>query len=563
MRAQDYQCHVGSIRQAAGVRIRVHSALMDEPLNEQIRYLELRLAECLARPLMHTRQIAAYRQQVALASAESTGLGYLRSMVETGTTMEITRAEWLDRYRNWAEIYRALGDEVRVGTAQANWQAAESAGAGPELMSALLHVKGQSSLREHASDANLSCLHSLVATLLEWRVVEAKPYRREYARTCTALWTTMQRNDPGCTWQRLCEYPPYRSRLPFARPQLRVLGSWLEQIVGPMAHSSGASPVAESVERTSDGSNPSASSNTVPPEPTELIMAVPSARQAASAYHLTYQSLDGTDPANHELCRLYQRIFELEAEAESGPAFLRAMAEADLYCQLARVPQLALSRRGLARSSGRSQPHAEHHFGALEQALLACRSPTEIEYEVERASRMFAVEVTWNDILLAFLARPVAAICSYVAEPDELRRNVVVASYRVVEELFGRGWQGMWAVPRLWDMFCKVWFAESRPSAVADPSQWGGHLGELGTAMVARVREAALQRVMEKSAFETPEDMLAYLGQGLRWALGVEIETPLGVGTDRDLILWGQPVDLEQLHVRLRAPGRPMIELSR
>ena len=565
---------------------------MDEALRDQVRYLELRLAECTARPALHRAQLAAYDRQLHMARSADSAIDYLRQLIATGTTMAITRAEWIDRYRNWGCVYRALGDEIRSQTADSNRQAAEKTASDHGLMAALLAIKARNSPIEHRADANQGHLHSLMAALLDWRITRDTPSVESRAQAVKALFAAMRDNDPRCTWARICTYPPYRHRLPFSDAKLARLGDWLEQVVGPDARAhDAAEELVTGQESVHTEGRPAGGPTPGSPGPavSDLELAIPDARQAALAYHLTYDALDSADPANREVCALYELIFELEARAASGPAFLRAMAENDLYCRLARAPQLVDTRAALGRAAGQSQPHAEYHYRQLEQALLGCHSPTEVEYEVERAARMFAVEVAWNNILLGFVTRVLTAVSTQIAEPDEYRRRVVVASHQVLCELLDESWDGIMATPRFADMFERVWFARGRVLGAPFADGLGARFGELGSAPLFSLREASLQRIVEKSAqleadgapdieerlvalragpaFSAPGEMRAYLDAGLHQALAGQA-APSGHARDRGeadsppLVLWGRPVTLYRLHDELARPARPPVQLA-
>src|SRR5690349_2013746 len=87
---------------------------MDPVLTDQIRYYEIRLADCSVRPELHGRQIAAYQRRLAMARAAADAQGFYREMQATGTAMESARAEWADRYDGALRIHRALGDDRKA-----------------------------------------------------------------------------------------------------------------------------------------------------------------------------------------------------------------------------------------------------------------------------------------------------------------------------------------------------------------------------------------------------------------------------------------------------------------
>lgn len=566
----------------------------DPLLRDQLRYLELRLAECRARPELHRHQIAAYEHQIELARRSPTALAYLEAMERTGTTLEIVRAEWLDRYGNWSCIYRALGNEERQRAAELNVAAARAAHSPHDFAVALSAAKLKSGALQQGIDTSLSALPGLLIALVDWATEADASAREELQGTVAALWAVMRANDPACTWQRICRYSPYRQRIPFDDTRMQTIGSWLRQAVGaeacdrpagePRARESArrqdqaASPTGSAPDRSASDRSASGSTASGGAASGSTAARVPTAQEAARAYHLAHDALDRGDPALDSTRRVYQRIFELEAAAGSGPTFLRLMAEEGIYVQLAREPQIAVAQKGLSHCRDLSQPHLEHHYRALLDALHRSRSPTEVEYELERLGEYAAAESAWNDVFLRYAVKAITAAASLQADPGEARRQTAAASYRVVCNLFGRDWDAMFQTSRVWDFFCKVMFTRGQQIAPTDVTSPGTQLGEIGFPAVQGVREATIWRAMERlqqadtavddpvaqlagaPQFTAPEDMKAYLTELLHRALaGSHTATPGDAAPA--LLLWGQRVPLDDLLDALGNPPRPEVEL--
>lgn len=560
---------------------------MDRPLRDQIRYLELRLAECSARPALHAEQIRAYQAQLALARQSDTGIEYLERLMRSGTVMAVVRAEWIDRARNQACIHRALGSQERARAAEIALEAAHHAPADMDFLAHVIPAQIRAAACVQAAEASERLLPGLMLALLEWQVAPEGPARAAFAADVATIWASMRAHDPACTWRRVCEYPPYRLRLPFDGPRLAWLGERLRHVVGADACDSPlANPAGEHV--LAEHEPPAAASQS---SGAAAVIAVPTAEHAAAGYRAAREALDPTAPHAAEMAALYERVAELERAAEDGPAFLRAMAEEDMYTRLARTPPLCAARAGLARAQGRGQPHAVHHFRALEQALLACQSPADVDHEVERAQAMYAVESAWCQILLSYASRVIAAVARYLAEPDARAAHQVEASHQVLRTCLGVDWDGLFANPWIAELWQHVWFERARTLA-ADPSgSLGAAAGEVGAALIGALREAALARVIERSAqvaaadpkraeerlralrsqpvFQTAAELRAYLDQGFITALGGRAAAPDPRPRPRPapdprprFLLWGEEIQPHALLDRLGRPARPAVALS-
>src|SRR5690606_9225421 len=97
----------------------------------------------------------------------------------------------------------------------------------------VIAAKLESAALQRAAEASASALPSLFVALLDWATETAAGVRDELRGMVETFWRQLQEHDPGCTWQRVCEHPPYRHRIPFDDARLSIIGGWLRQAVGP------------------------------------------------------------------------------------------------------------------------------------------------------------------------------------------------------------------------------------------------------------------------------------------------------------------------------------------
>ncbi len=560
----------------------------DDFMREQLGYLELRLAECTARPELHHYQIEAYRHHLELARAIGRTDRYLALLERTGDLFELSRAEWLDRYYNLARLHHALGDDRRMMAAALNFGPVAGATSHADLAARIAAVHGQAKAIEQDVEFSLIALSRLVIALMEW-VTEAPAGRAEKLAEVRARWTMLSQRDPGCSWRRISRHRPYRDRIPFTDGRLATIGSWLAMALGEQAEPSEAAPApidpAPYLRRVEaplpDRAELLAGLATMPP----VTASVPSAARAARGYHVTAAALDPRDRYTARSRAAYQRIFEIEAEAGDAVTFARRVAEAGLMVELPRAREIELAEKCLAHSRATLQPHVEHHYTSLIAALERSASPTEVEFELNRHDQLFSVEFAWHDILLHYMTRAIDAVIGYDLGATEPRRQTVVKSYRMVANFFGRDWDQMLRTPRIREHITRVLFPTGRESQARLEARDGAYYGEVGFHRVGVLREAAIAhaiRLAERGQLASPEQMRAYatelverglfgsaaemtsyLSQLFAQAMASEsAEVELGPPERHKVVLWGEPIHIDDLLDLQVAPPRPRVVLS-
>lgn len=505
-----------------------------------IRYLESRLSACRAWPALHRHQIAAYERLLDLAHAVSDAASYYRELQARELTLVAVRAEWLDRYHGAACIHGALGDETQRGAAAARFHAGQQR----DFLAAITAIEQQSAARIAAARTSQDLLAPLLMSLLDWRIEEDAGQRERRLGEVRGLWGVIQDADPGCTWERICSYPPYRNRIPFDDTGLTLLGDWLAQALA------GAVQAPETADEPDEPAEPAEPDEPAePPAAPAAAPAAPTARALAHAYHVIHEAQDWT--GRDATRQVYERILALEADVErkdggDGDAFLRRMAEEDLFTHLARAPHLDWAEDLRAHGAGRSQSTMTHHASAMATAMAACPTPTAVEYECWRLDACFDVESAWDQILVHYALRPLTAVLASAPGVGATVREGVAAQ----AALFGTTWDALLATPRLWDFVCR----DLVPAMFGQQPPIGARRGEVGSAVV---QAAALSA--SRPASDAPADVRAHLAAVMATAMGAPATaTPDG----RALVLWGQPVALDDLTDRLAAPPRPAIALD-
>jgi hypothetical protein len=516
-----------------------------------IRYLESRLSACRAWPALHRHQIAAYERLLDLARGALDAADYYRELHARELTLIAVRAEWLDRYHGAACIYGALGDEAQRGAAAARFHAGQQR----DFLAAIT-AEQRSAGRIAAARTSQDALAPLLMSLLDWRIEADAGQREHRLGEVRGLWGVIRDADPGCTWERICSYPPYRNRIPFDDTGLVLLGDWLALALAGAVEApetaSGAAEPGDHAEPNEHAEHAEPDEHAEPGEPPAAPAAAPAptARALAHAYHVIYEAQDWT--GRDATRQVYERILALEAEVErqdggDGDAFLRRMAEEDLFTHLARAPHLDWAEDLRAHGAGRSQSTMTHHASVMATAMAACPTPTAVEYERWLLDACFDVESAWDQILVHYALRPLAAVLASAPGVGATVREGIAAQ----AALFGTTWDALLATPRLRDFICR----DLVPAMFGQQPLIGARRGEVGSAVV---QAAAL--ATSRPASDAPADVRAYLAALMTTAVGTPATAAPAGG--RALVLWGQPVALDDLADRLAAPPRPAIALD-
>ena len=182
------------------------------------RYLEARLAECLARPDLCAHASAAYRAVLA----------DVRAGKDAGDLFALARADSLDRYANLARSHERLGDERKARANQICFDAAERATGHADLVLRLTKANDAAMPLELAANR----AGGLVSQLLDAvpLFLTGTPSEKQAAKLrMKTAWQELRTIEPGFTPARIRAYPPYRSRVPFDDARLAQIERAIEQ----------------------------------------------------------------------------------------------------------------------------------------------------------------------------------------------------------------------------------------------------------------------------------------------------------------------------------------------
>ncbi|ACY18713.1 hypothetical protein Hoch_6241 [Haliangium ochraceum DSM 14365] len=526
--------------------------------------------------------MAAYSELLELARVSEDAASYHREVQRRGLAMSTTRAEWLDRYRAFASVQAALGDEAQRQAAAARFHAGHEA----RFLPAILAVEEPTAAAITAARAAQQALSTLLMTLLEWRVADRDETRALRREELLAQWRLLRANDPGCDWQRVSLHPPYRARIPFDDAGLAALGDWLREAIGDA--DTGGAEVSGGVDQSSesgaatpesdpaDGAHAAADAHDHAPNHDHDhdhgcagdgdAPAQPKVAALVQSYRMVYELSDWTDKERSR--RAYERIFALEHELSpdaEGTELLARMAEDGVHLDLVSAPHIDWAERHRAHAAQRSQPVMQHHAQALAEAAAHAPTATVVEIERLRLDACYETESAWDQLLVHAALRPLYAVLGDFPESE----RAVAASAAAVQALFGAPWHEVLEAPRLRDFFRR----ELAPALDARPPGPGAQLGDVGSLLVRRAAQqplsenqddadacwsAVLERIrgaLARAAAAEQSDMSEDEPETQAETAPTETERPR-------LRLWGQAVALGDIAERLAAPPRPRVDFA-
>jgi hypothetical protein len=535
-------------------------------LEQHVRYLEVRIADCDARPDLHRHQAAALRYLVERARAIGEPSAYNAA---TGDLFELSRSEQLDRWHNAAAVALAIGDLRKAAAAMLLYQAGRDARSHVDFYVKVAAAHATATELGNRSDSARSALVPIISGLIDWQTRGVPELRNAALEQVRVFWNRLREHDPAASWDRLVHYRPYRLRLPFDTIGMELVRMWLAEAIGdgaiagdPAASDDPAVPDLAAAARD----YAAAVGADIEPAPQRPDEEVP-IEAVLAGYRAAADGEPSDDAgARAEVRAVYDQIFAL-ADAAGTPQFMLRLAESRLPARLASVRLLAETRSNLAHARPLSQPHAIFHHSTLAAALERARTTTEVEHLNDWAVTCFLIERDWSEIVLASALRPLGAGADWALEPGELQREGVVAGSAAAAALLGRVPHALLDTPRIADFFARAMAPETEGIR-------GARLGEAGLGAIQELRKLLVARALAWGQEVVARGDVDALAAGvpppaegeMRLLAREVVDQALAgdrpaAGGERTLLYWDRVIGLDDLMAYLLAPPRPRAPL--
>ena len=166
---------------------------------------------------------------------------------------------------------------------------------------------------------------------------------------------------------------------------------------------------------------------------------VPSASVPASGYHMAWDSMD---PATREKqSPFYQRIFEIEEEAENAIAFNTMMEEDGVLLEMSRQPLLSTAVETLEQAAEVHSPTVDHQQKLAARVYGEVNTVEELEYQGTRMAEFSNVEHQWDAQYLHVIG--LLPACAQAIEsfgPTDENVEKLKKSHRFMADFMGLTW---------------------------------------------------------------------------------------------------------------------------
>ena len=196
---------------------------MTDDFQMQKRYFTSQLEDFKQRPELHRARIRDCRHYLQMLE-EAGGPGeFKRKVQQSGNMLSSAKAEALDRYRNRARIYEALGQERKASEERMRMEAVEAAESHNGLSTALQELEETTDLGFCENKA-MNALGPMMTALFHLctDMPGSEDERRSLA-TFREYWKQFAEADPEASWERISTYVAYRDRLIFSEGQMEFL----------------------------------------------------------------------------------------------------------------------------------------------------------------------------------------------------------------------------------------------------------------------------------------------------------------------------------------------------
>ncbi len=259
---------------------------------------------------------------------------------------------------------------------------------------------------------------------------------------------------------------------------------------------------------------------------------IPPASIAAAGYHMACDSLDPA--AREKQSRYYDRIFELEEQAENALHFNTLMVEDGVLFEMSRGPLIETAKETLAQAEGTHSPTVDHQQQLAMKTYADVKTVAELEFQGTLMAELSNVEHEWDALfveVIGLLPACAQAIESFGPTDDNVAK--LRNSHKFMPEFMGITWDDVFTDPR----YLLFWNNVFWPKVPAEKRE------------AHKVNSAEGWRDVLKEKFYDP-----YVK---------DEPVPKPDTTQTRIRLWGKEYPVHEVLELLNDPPRPVIERDR
>ncbi len=174
---------------------------------------------------------------------------------------------------------------------------------------------------------------------------------------------------------------------------------------------------------------------------------IPAASVVAVGYHMAYDALNGA--AKESQAVYYERIFEIEEQAENAVHFNTLLAEDKVLLDMSRIPLIEAAEKTLKQAETVFSPAVDHQQKLAIETYSEVKSVAELEFEGTKMAELSNVEHVWDSLFietLVLLPGCAQAIEAFGATDDSVAK--LRNSHKFMADFMGITWDEVFVDPR-------------------------------------------------------------------------------------------------------------------
>jgi len=178
-------------------------------LQEQQKYFEAKLAECLHRPDLNTYQKKIFEEYVVKANSCGSMEELTDFITSRGNYFDIAQAEQLDRYTNMIKIQQFYKNKKREEYYAAKLEIVKQATDHMSLNKNLTDIETKISEEEKKSTQAIQEVLNLYIKTVEY-ITAPDAKKNKYFADAKEKWALLKTLDPEISLEKILNYPPFR-----------------------------------------------------------------------------------------------------------------------------------------------------------------------------------------------------------------------------------------------------------------------------------------------------------------------------------------------------------------
>jgi len=201
-----------------------------ELLQEQQKYYEAKLAECMNRPDLNAYQKKIFEEYVVKANSCCSAEELTDFISSRGNYFDISQADQLDRYTNMIKIQQFYKDKKREEYFAAKLETVKQATDHMSLNKNLTDIEKKISEESQKSTRAIQEVLNMYLKTVEY-ICAPDSKKSKYLNELKEKWALLKTLDPEISLEKILNYPPYRHISIFENERIVELFSNIREVM--------------------------------------------------------------------------------------------------------------------------------------------------------------------------------------------------------------------------------------------------------------------------------------------------------------------------------------------